>query len=405
MRSGIRPTSQGFWIVTREKIMSNQDEETKETDDTTAAWETMRQLSRWNRTEGWPGMDTAAAPQLPIARPNGTPFLKPDLSKLSAGNVSKSFLDKLNQHRLTHPLSLADLQNCVDCDDRGHFDVERPILVDNQYTGEIITVRKACRCEKGHEAGRQWRKICEYCEFGILADGIACRECYTGKELQSQADTLITAWRQRKVNELLAKSDMPDALRECTFDNFKKFSSDLNHACLTVMDAARDGISLYIYNAATGVGKTHLAAAYLNYWMSEGRDGVIVTMPDLMGSLYDTVRGDGGDEKWNERLHRYAGATLLVIDDLGKEKPTAKSLEALFTILDYRVRHRLTTVVSSNYSFERLAARYEKANGADVEAVSPIISRLSRFQPVTWQANDYRAIQQTTEKEAIDLWD
>lgn len=381
--------------------MSEQDETTEQD-----MWETMQHLSGWHRGATWPEpeISTAAAPQLPISPPNGTPFSKPSLLNLNGGSVvSRSFLEKLNQHRQTHPLTLADLQACVDCEDRGYFDIDRPILVDNQYTGEVVRVRKACWCEKGQEAARSWE--CAGCMFGIVADGGACRECDAGREIQAQATSLIAAWRQRKLNELMAKSDMPDALRDCTFKNFRTFTTDLRAACQAVNDAARDGISLYIYNPVTGVGKTHLAAAYLNHWMGEGRDGVIVTMPDLMGSLYDTVRdGGAGDEKWNERLHRYAGATLLVIDDLGKEKPTAKSLEALFTILDYRVRHRLTTVVSSNYSFERLSARYEKANGADLEAVSPIISRLSRFQPVTWKATDYRIIQQSADSKATDPW-
>jgi DNA replication protein DnaC len=56
-------------------------------------------------------------------------------------------------------------------------------------------------------------------------------------------------------------------------------------------------------------------------------------------------------------LSRYADAQLLVLDDLGSEKPTQHSADTLFALIDRRYAAMRPLVITSNFKLSKIAAR------------------------------------------------
>ncbi len=102
-----------------------------------------------------------------------------------------------------------------------------------------------------------------------------------------------------------------------------------------------------------GCGKTHLAAAIANQQITQGKQVIFVTAPDLLDHLRAAFRP--GDE--GETFEEIRTADLLILDDLGTESPTAWAVEKLYQILNYRYIAKLPTVITTNIAPEQLEMR------------------------------------------------
>jgi DNA replication protein DnaC len=136
------------------------------------------------------------------------------------------------------------------------------------------------------------------------------------------------------------------------------------------------GTGLYLWGEA-GAFKTSFAAARLAMEIWNGRSGRYVFLPNLFTELYDIYAAQDQRSR-ADVVERYALTPMLVLDDLGKEKPTEHGAAVLLEILDYRYRNGLTwLIVTSNYSQPELAARLE--TGAGETFAEPIMRRLSEM--------------------------
>lgn len=102
--------------------------------------------------------------------------------------------------------------------------------------------------------------------------------------------------------------------------------------------------SLYLFGDV-GSGKTCLAYCVLNELLSQGVNGLAVTVPDLMDELRPHNPA---------KMALIKNAGILVLDDLGAEKPSEWTTETLFKIINHRYLERLPTVITSNLSLEGL---------------------------------------------------
>ena len=103
---------------------------------------------------------------------------------------------------------------------------------------------------------------------------------------------------------------------------------------------------------APGAGKTHLATAVTERLLEREVVGVFWQVADLLDfwrSLYDReMDPKTAWESWD---------IVAVLDDLGAERPTEWAIEKLGQFLDWRVRGRLPTLITSNFGKEELGAR------------------------------------------------
>lgn len=98
----------------------------------------------------------------------------------------------------------------------------------------------------------------------------------------------------------------------------------------------------------TGTGKTHAAVAVARQLHGEGWELQFTPVVELLDELRP-----GGDEG---ALARYMAASLLLLDDLGSERPTEWTGERLYALVNRRWLEERPTVVTSNLAPDELEA-------------------------------------------------
>ena len=138
-----------------------------------------------------------------------------------------------------------------------------------------------------------------------------------------------------------------------------------------------------------GTGKTTKACRILKaYVRREQHDGwasaKFMSVPDWLASM----RGRWGDVE-EDRFQLAAGCKLLVLDDIGKGKPTAWSVEKLFRLVDSRYNHARLTIFTSNYDLGDLGERY--AIDGDHETADAMVSRMAEMcKGIGFDGPDFR---------------
>lgn len=161
--------------------------------------------------------------------------------------------------------------------------------------------------------------------------------------------------KQEELEAATARLALPPRFARATFANFDKAMQPTAHEFAQRFVSTFDAKAfkgLYLYGLA-GSGKTHLAAAIGNHLLLRARPR-FVTSPELLLQIKKTYGNQNGDDEYIDRL---SYAKLLIIDDLGSEKPTEWVQETLFVIIDRRYTHYLPTIFTSNFSLDQLKER------------------------------------------------
>lgn len=181
--------------------------------------------------------------------------------------------------------------------------------------------------------------------------------------------------RQERIRRMYAKSKMRPRLREYTFSRFE-ITKDNEKAFMKAKEYAKDiedgsKKSLFI-TGNIGTGKTHLAASIANYLIGCEIQVIFGTLINLLNEVKESYTADDMTEL--SIIDNYSKVPLLIIDDLGKERPSEWTLEKLFTIINNRYENNLPVVITTNYNRDRLRERL--ANRTNYEIADAIISRL-----------------------------
>lgn len=148
------------------------------------------------------------------------------------------------------------------------------------------------------------------------------------------------------------------------FNNLKKYSEKL------LKGIEKKGLILVGNN---GAGKTHLACSIANKLIENGTPVIYGTLINLLAELRNSYDTDNNISEM-EIIKLYENVDLLIIDDLGKEKPSEWGLEKLFTIINSRYENNLPVIITTNYNQNSLLERLS-LNG-EIETAKSIISRL-----------------------------
>lgn len=149
-----------------------------------------------------------------------------------------------------------------------------------------------------------------------------------------------------------------------------------------------DGYGIY-FEGTKGTGKTHLAVAIALQLLNNCIPVIFRTSIDLLAELRRTY---GKDATANEDyvMGTYSTADLLIIDDLGKEKPSKWTADRLFAIINDRYENMKPTIITTNYGQSSLIDRLTP-EGADSTTAEAIISRLQECcSVVTMIGDDWR---------------
>lgn len=156
-------------------------------------------------------------------------------------------------------------------------------------------------------------------------------------------------------NRDYARAGIPNRYLDSEWDHFSR-----------ALDVSA-GRSVYVYGP-NGTGKTTFACALAKQLIDMGDTVRFENSKEVITEIQDSFSGRRTDV-----LERCYGCRVLILDDLGKEQPTAYALSMLYQIIDSRYADGKPTVVTSNFSRGALVNRWEQA---DLETAEAIVSRL-----------------------------
>jgi DNA replication protein DnaC len=186
--------------------------------------------------------------------------------------------------------------------------------------------------------------------------------------------------RDARVATLRNRSGLSKRMRGYSFANFKPyFSPSAARAAEKVENYLKSweenrefGKGLY-FCGGVGTGKTHLAVAVMNELMQRKRvPSLFVTVPEFLDNLREAYMIPGRDlDEWMDTVKN---ADLLVLDDLGSERPTEWVRERLFVIVNHRYREALPTLFTSNIGPRDLATQLGERTASRIIAMCDWIS-------------------------------
>ena len=174
---------------------------------------------------------------------------------------------------------------------------------------------------------------------------------------------------QRKINKiqnLFGNSGMSKRAMECSFEGYQTtFQNAQAVQVCTEYVKDFDVISVSNKNGLfitgdCGVGKSHIAFAIANSLIKQGNSVIAMTMIDLLLKIKDSYNAKNLTEE--QILNIYEDCALLIIDDLGKEKPTEWVLQMIYSIVDRRYNAKKPIIVTTNYNASELIKRFGDAS-------------------------------------------
>jgi DNA replication protein DnaC len=147
---------------------------------------------------------------------------------------------------------------------------------------------------------------------------------------------------------MMTRCQLPNATADWTFENFDS-SGPLGEAYDLALELAeeRGEVKWLTLVGPVDVGKSHLAVAICRRWIDRGQAARYVLVPLMLEELRASYNREGEYDRLMDFLLK---VPLLVLDDLGTQKPTEWAIEKLMQIVDYRYVNGLHMVVTTNRS-------------------------------------------------------
>lgn len=223
-------------------------------------------------------------------------------------------------------------------------------LYENNYIENIATAYSRCNCE---EANKIWKQYDEFIEKEKLKE-----------------------FNLKQIAKLFQNNNLGKRHLNSTFENYKitnknkkAYENAKKYANKLINGETDKGLFI---TGTYGVGKTYLASCIANETIKNKNTVVFGTLIQLLDYIKDTYKDSDMSDK--EYLNLYSSVDLLIIDDLGKEKPTEWVLEKLFLIVNNRYNNYLPIVITTNYNRNQLRERL--CVNKNYSMVDSIISRL-----------------------------
>jgi len=173
-------------------------------------------------------------------------------------------------------------------------------------------------------------------------------EGWSPQEFLAQlCDVEATHRYQNKLNRLLRDSQLPRGkqLSQYNFSEIAGVKVQQIKQKIEQIDWVRQGHNLLLFGAS-GVGKTHLAAA-LGYGLIEKSVKVRFMAATALAQHLQKSREQLSIEAALKKLDKYE---VLIVDDIGYVKPTDSEGQVLFELIAHRYE-RSSLIITSNQAF------------------------------------------------------
>src|SRR5579859_1996657 len=156
----------------------------------------------------------------------------------------------------------------------------------------------------------------------------------------------------------LASARIPERYRRCTLDSFDTGFKGADPSLGNGLRTARKFVEAYpvdtagkglLFTGSIGVGKTHLAVGVLRRLIQErGVHGLFCDYRELLKNIQNSYNPQVSTTEL-ELLKPVFAAEVLVLDDLGAQKPNEWVWDTVALILNSRYNDRQSTIITTNY--------------------------------------------------------
>lgn len=227
-------------------------------------------------------------------------------------------------------------------------------------------------------------------------------QAHTAARIAEQAETDLAA-RQARQKRLFAASGMPQPFKARTLALWQRNTPAAATAYAAAVEFARhimlrQPASLFIAGDI-GTGKTFLASCLARDLIRRGREVKWANVGDFFRTIKRAFLPNSKESE-GEIMACYTKPPILVLDDLGKERPTEWGAEQLFALINARYDKARALIVTTNYGGEELIRRLtpRAADGiADDTTARAIVDRLREVcKPVILTGASWRSQQKAT---------
>ncbi len=156
--------------------------------------------------------------------------------------------------------------------------------------------------------------------------------------------------KQGKIERFMKYCQLPQNTELLTFETFKvKNRLDLKKAYGLALQIAEEkgDVKWLTLTGNVDSGKTHLAIAICRRWLARGKPARYSFVPSLLRELKSGFDLEG-EESYQAKFNMLCRVPLLVLDDLGVEKPTDWAQEQLQMLIHERGINAMPLVVTTN---------------------------------------------------------
>ncbi len=146
-----------------------------------------------------------------------------------------------------------------------------------------------------------------------------------------------------------------------TFDSFdwKRVNlpleqrQNLEKAFHLALDFAKSPDGWIVLQGVNGCGKTHLAAAIVNYRYQVKQPALFIVVPDFLDHLRSTFSPESRIS-YDQLFESIKSTPLLVLDDFGEQTTTPWAQEKLYQVINHRYNAWLPTVITTCCSTDEI---------------------------------------------------
>ncbi len=182
-----------------------------------------------------------------------------------------------------------------------------------------------------------------------------CEKCKDTEFIYDIATNTAKICKCGVIKRIYKKSEIPIALREKTFENFK--TDNMPYQIAAAKRAAKNYVENFnmmqslIFAGQVGSGKTHLCIAIAHQLMKKGIEVVYMQYTEVITFLKQNMINE---PVYQECMSKYQDTNVLYIDDLYKGRLSESDVKIMFELINHRYLNYFPTIVSSEFDLKKI---------------------------------------------------